>query len=195
MRTPDAEQACAIPAPASAAVGDAGREAPIGFDAMYRDHAAFVWRTLRRYGVAAEQLEDATQSVFLVVHRKLDSFEARSSVRTWLFRIATRVAKDFRRSATRKGFSQSLDMDTLADVAHAPDDGAARREAATTVEAVLAELGADRRAVFVLAELEEMSVPEIAAALGWNPNTTASRLRDARRDFEAALRRRQSRTP
>ncbi len=194
LRTPDGHDA-ADSAVASPAGGPRGQPETVGFDEVYRAHAAFVWRTLRRFGVGQENLEDATQSVFLVVHRKLEAFEARASLRTWLFRIATRVAKDFRRTAVRKGASDGTDMDTLSNDVAAPDDGAARREAATMVESLLAELSSDRRTVFVLAELEELSVSEIAAALGWNPNTTASRLRDARRDFETALRRRQPRTP
>src|SRR3954470_18698677 len=70
--------------------------------AVYEAHVDFVWRGFRRLGVPASRLDDAVQDVFLVVHRRLDSFEVRSSVKTWLFGIALRVARDHHRSRRRK---------------------------------------------------------------------------------------------
>jgi len=166
-----------------------GSETPRAtFGAVYAAHVAFVFRTLRQLGVPEASLEDAVQNVFLVVHRKLGEFEGRAAMRTWLFRIVRRVASDARRSVRRRGTSESVD-ETLIDGGRSPDDAAARNEAAQRLARLLESLDEDKRAVFVLAELEEMSAPEIAEALGVNVNTVGSRLRAAREAFERALER------
>lgn len=158
------------------------------FDAVYAEHVAFVFRTLRQLGVPEASLEDAVQNVFLVVHRRLGEFEGRASMRTWLFRIVRRVASDARRSVRRRGESAALD-ESLIDGGTLPDDAAQRNEAARDLARLLASLDEEKRAVFVLAELEQMSSPEIADALGVNVNTVGSRLRSAREAFERALER------
>src|SRR3954470_17967759 len=66
--------------------------------ALYEEHFEFVWRSLRRLGVSAASLDDATQEVFVVVFRRLADFEGRSSVRTWLFGIAIHVAQHHMRA-------------------------------------------------------------------------------------------------
>jgi RNA polymerase sigma-70 factor (ECF subfamily) len=156
-----------------------------GFDRLYEEQVDFVWRTLRCLGVRDAALEDAAQDVFVVVHRRLGDFQARSSVRTWLFGIALRVAGDHRRRERRKGGLAPLDFE-VEDGAPGPHEEAARAEALRSLAQALEALDEDKRAVLVLAELEQMSAPEIAAALGINVNTVYSRLRAARRAFEAA---------
>ncbi|MFZ5896200.1 MAG: RNA polymerase sigma factor [Myxococcota bacterium] len=160
----------------------------LDFDLVYREHARFVWRSLSRLGVAPEHLADAMQDVFIVVHRKLPSFEGRSSVRTWLFGIAMRVASDWARRVRRHP-SEPL-VDTIQDAReNAPFERAARSEALSTLHRLLDELSPDQRAVFVLVELEQMSIAEAASAVSANIHTTTSRLKVARQKFEAALRR------
>src|SRR4051812_1143348 len=66
---------------------------------VFREHAPFVWRALRRLGVREADVEDACQEVFVVVHRRLADFEGRSSVRTWVYGICVRVASDWRKRA------------------------------------------------------------------------------------------------
>jgi RNA polymerase sigma-70 factor, ECF subfamily len=158
------------------------------FDAVYEAHFEFVWRTLRRLGVEASTVDDAVQDVFVVVHRRLRDFEGRSSLKTWLTAIAVRVAGDHRRLVRRKGGHEPLDA-AIADASPGPDEALAQAEAVRALDALLSELGEDKRAVFVLVELEGMSAPEIAEALGLCVNTVYSRLRAARRDFEAAVQR------
>jgi RNA polymerase sigma-70 factor (ECF subfamily) len=160
----------------------------LDFDVVYREYARFVWRSLSRLGVSPEHVADATQDVFVVVHRRLGAFEGRSSVRTWLFGIAMRVASDWARKARRHP-SEPL-METLPDTyTDAPFDGAARSEALSTLYRLLDELSPDQRAVFILVELEQMSVNEAASAVSANVHTVTSRLKVARQRFEAALRR------
>jgi RNA polymerase sigma-70 factor (ECF subfamily) len=164
-------------------------DAELTFDEVYEVYFDLVWRMLRRMGVAMPTIDDAVQDVFIVVHRRLESFERRSSIKTWLSGIALRVAHDHRRTLRRKGGHEALDP-TLSDPADGPHEHLEKNRAVRELDAVLGELGEDKRAVFVLAELEEMTGPEMAEALGVPMNTVYSRLRAARRDFEAAVERR-----
>ena len=162
------------------------------FDELYESELPFVWRTLRAFGVPEDRVEDAAQDAFVVVHRKLDEFEGRASIRTWLFAIVRRVAQDYRRRARRKGGDAQLPQD-VSDDAPGPREAAERSEAARLVVELIDTLDEDKRAVFVLVELEQMTVPQAAQALSINVNTAYSRLRAARMAFEAALRRRRDR--
>lgn len=161
------------------------------FREIYDQYFDFVYRGARRLGVHSRSLDDATQDVFLVVHRRLGDFEMRSSLKTWLYGITRRVAKDYRRRASRKEKGLvSTDGPIggqLTSDQNSPDENAARRQAAQTLDTILANLDEPRREVFVLAEMEQMTAPEIAEALSLNLNTTYSRLRKARAEFEKAV--------
>ncbi|HEY8147183.1 MAG TPA: RNA polymerase sigma factor [Kofleriaceae bacterium] len=170
-----------------------GEPMPLDLAAMYEEHAVFVWRSLRLLGVAPDSLDDAVQEVFLVVHRRLGEFQGRSSVRTWLYAIARRVARNFRRGASRRGPQEPLAED-VSDMRPAdPRELAEKAEAGRFLLDLLGHLTDDQREVFLLVEVEEMSVPEAAEALGTNLNTCYSRLRAARRRFERVLAARQVR--
>ncbi len=160
---------------------------PLDLAAVYEEHAAFVWRSLRLLGVPDGVLDDAVQEVFLVVHRRLAEFEGRSTLRTWLYAIARRVAGNVRRSAERRGTSESIAAD-LPDLRSAdPRELAQQAEAGRLLLDLMACLNDDQREVFVLVEVEEMSAPEAAEALGINLNTCYSRLRAARARFDREL--------
>lgn len=159
------------------------------FEDVYDEHFAFVWRTVRRLGVPDRSLDDAAQDVFIVVHRRLTEFEGRSSLRSWLFGIARRVARDHRRRVSRKERGEAL-PESLADpLAPNPREAASHNQAAAVLHGLLDTLDDDKREVFVLAELEQMTVPEIAAAIEVNLNTVYSRLRAARQAFDKAVHR------
>jgi RNA polymerase sigma-70 factor (ECF subfamily) len=160
--------------------------APPRFEQVYEATFDFVWRSLRRLGVPEAALDDAAQDVFVVVHRRLPEFAGRSSLKTWVFGIAQHVASDHRRLLRRKGGHEQLDP-TMPDAAPDPAELTARAEAVRELDRVLAALDEDKRAVFILAELEQLTAPEIAEAVGVPLNTVYSRLRAARRAFEAAL--------
>jgi RNA polymerase sigma-70 factor, ECF subfamily len=161
------------------------------FETIYADYFSAVWRTLRRLGVTPAQLDDAAQDVFVVVHRRLPEFDGRS-LRGWLYAIAVRIASDYRRGAVQR---RTLPLsDSLVDSTLDPSRTNELRESVRLLHALLGELPEPKRTVFVLGELEELSVPEIAEALGENLNTVYSRLRAARTEFEAALHRHRLRT-
>ena len=148
---------------------------------------AFVWRAAKRLGVSDGSLDDVVQEVFVIVHRRLAEFEGRSSLKTWLFGITLRVARDHRRAAKRRPAEGSVDPDALRCTSDGPAENAEKAEAVRILHALLDELDDERREVFVMAELEQMTMPEIAEALGINLNTAYARLRIARQEFERAL--------
>jgi len=152
---------------------------------VYDRHAAMVWRALRGLGVPADRVDDAVQDVFLVVHRRLGDFEGRASIATWLHAIARRVAGKHR----RRDAGAPLDRDH-ASAEDSPLETAQRHQAARLVLAILDELDDDKREVFALMELEQLTAPAVATLLGIPLNTVYSRLRLARQRFDAALARR-----
>lgn len=170
--------------------GDATR-APTAaeFDALYRAHVDFVWRSLRRLGVRDAALDDATQEVFLVVHRRFAEFRPGSSAKAWLFAIAQRTASDQRRWVRRKGNLLPI-HDDLPAHAESPLDRAITREASDIVLEFLNQLDESRRVAFILSDLEQMTAPEIGAALDVNINTIYYRVASARKAFVAFLERR-----
>jgi RNA polymerase sigma-70 factor, ECF subfamily len=157
------------------------------FSDVYEQHFEFVWRSARRLGVPEASLDDVVQDVFVTVYRRLPDFEGRSQVKTWVFGILRNTVNDLRRSQRRKP-TEALIAEPI-DVSAGPQEAFAREEGARLLHAVLTELEDDLRDVFVLSELEQMSAPEVASALNVNVNTVYSRLRAARRDFDAALKR------
>jgi RNA polymerase sigma-70 factor (ECF subfamily) len=162
------------------------------FEELYDEHVAFVWRSVRRLGVADDAAEDVVQGVFLVVHRRWADFHANSTVRTWLFAIVLNVVRDHRRTLRRKKAhrlpaNDAGDPDSLPDLKTAtPYEMLARAEAARIIDRLLQELDEDKRAVFILSELEQMTAPEIAQATGLPARAVYSRVRAARTDFERA---------
>jgi RNA polymerase sigma-70 factor (ECF subfamily) len=159
------------------------------FDAVYRQHFAFVWRNLRRLGIPPDALDDAAQEAFLVVHRRLEDFDGRVSIRSWLFGIVYRVALGQNRRLRRHQGHLPLSS-TISCAAPGPHQQAQQAEAIRFLEGFLTGIDPAKRAVFILAELEQMSAPEIAAAVGARLNTVYSRLRTARVAFRAAVERR-----
>ncbi len=162
-------------------------EPPPSFRDVYRRHYTFVWRSLLRLGVDDSAVDDAVQDVFIVVHRKLDHFEGRAAVRTWLFAIARRIALRYRDRARRRAHDEP-EADTPTDLGR-PDTALSCNEALQQLQDWLDELDEDKRAVFVLSEFEQMRAPEIASMLGANLNTVYARLRAARQHVARRARR------
>ena len=159
------------------------------FRQLYDAHVDFVWRNLRRLGVQISDVEDRTQEVFVVAHRRFDEFEDRGhGPRAWLFQIVLRVASDARRHRRRHPEDPDGGDATLrASIAATQTDEVAHREALSRLDAALETIDVGRRVVLVLHEIEEMTAPEIAHVIGIPLNTVYSRLRVARAELEAAL--------
>jgi RNA polymerase sigma-70 factor (ECF subfamily) len=157
------------------------------FSDLYERHFDFVWRSVRLLGAPSESADDATQDVFLVAHRRLNDFQARSSVRTWLFAIALRVVSDHRRSRRRRLRLLERAHSIEPEPSLTPLDRAVSAQTRGIMLRAIERLRDEQRVVFVLTEIEELSAPEIASALDINLNTVYSRLRAARREIARIL--------
>ena len=145
-------------------------------------HYEFVWRSLRRFGIRDGEVDDAVQKVFWVACRKLPSIKD-GSERAFLFQTALRVAADMRRAERRSREVVGADVDDVFDPRPGPDDLIDRRRARLLLDRSLDDMTLEQRAVFVLFEVEQMTLVEIASLLGIPRGTVASRLRKARSEF------------
>ena len=173
------------PATATAVISAAARLEPavVPFRELFRAHVVFVWRVLRRLGVPDAEADDAVQEVFIVVARQLVHYDERGSVRAWLFTIARRVAQHSRRSRIRRERTQQCSPTVPGS--DDPHRLAERGQAVTLLREFLATLDENQAMVFYLAEVEGLSMPEIASTMDSNLNTAYGRLRLARKRFEA----------
>jgi RNA polymerase sigma-70 factor (ECF subfamily) len=142
-----------------------------------------LWRFLRRLGVAEADVDDAVQEVILVLTRKLDSVEI-GRERSFVLSIAFRVASDARRRTRRRREVDSEQLVELPSISADPEASAQNQQMRAVFAQVLEQLSLDLRAVFVLYELEDFTMAEIAQSLQLPPGTVASRLRRAREAFE-----------
>ncbi|NUP11774.1 MAG: sigma-70 family RNA polymerase sigma factor [Polyangiaceae bacterium] len=160
---------------------------PLVFADLFREHAPFVWRCLRRLGVWPGDVDDVCQEVFLVVHRKIEDLDPSVSPRAWIYGVCIRKASDYRRLSHKK-------REQLHDVppepeerSSGPDASLDSRRALAKLDRVLATMDEERRAAFVLYEIEGLSLQEVATACGCPLQTVYSRLTAARRQVEASL--------
>jgi RNA polymerase sigma-70 factor (ECF subfamily) len=189
-----AEPAPRIPAPPQSGI-EARELAPAdrarAFRALYDQHAAFVWRNLRRLGVSDADVEDKVQEVFVVAHRRFGEYvEHGHGPRAWLFQIALRVASDARRHRRRHPVDPDGGVaEERQSVEPTQTAAVARRQALDLLDRALATIDMGRRAVLVLHEIEQMTAPEIAQTLEVPLNTVYSRLRVARLELAQELER------
>jgi RNA polymerase sigma-70 factor, ECF subfamily len=160
--------------PAEAAADNAS------FADIFREYAPFVLRVMHHFGVAAADVNDQSQEVFVAVFQGLQGFSGRSSLRTWIYGICRHVASNYRRRAYIR---RERAVAELPERACAPEQHTEleRREAGPELQRLLDSLDEDKREVFVLYELEELSMKETADVCGCPLQTAYSRLRAARR--------------
>jgi RNA polymerase sigma-70 factor (ECF subfamily) len=188
----------AIPSVPPRAAEDANvtrRASDMTFAEFYDAHASFVLRNVRRLVGADGPVDDLVQEVFLAVAQRLGEFQGRSTMRTWVYGILRNIVGTHWRSVGRGGRRDSVDLEILPDAkGTGPDASMEKAQAFQVLHELLVKMDEAKRDVFVLAELEQMSAPEIADALGINQTTVYARLRDARRDFELLAQRHHLRT-
>jgi RNA polymerase sigma-70 factor (ECF subfamily) len=161
------------------------------------EHFGFIARSVRRLGVPEVDVDDASQQVFLVAANKLDRI-VRGNEKAFLFGIALRVASESRRAWRRRAVREgAAAAESTTSVCETPEEIAENRQARALLDEILDTMPENVRAVFMLFELEEMTMAEIAKVLGVPPGSVASRLRRGRELFhsEAARRRDQFRSP
>jgi RNA polymerase sigma factor (sigma-70 family) len=164
-----------------------GQPEPDLFERVYAEHFAFAWRSLRLLGVAEDVVEDAVQDVFAVVSRQLEDFAGRAALRTWIFAIVQRTAANYRRRHRRKSRPLVPLARELVGSDPTPQAHAEAAEVVHVIERFCEALTPDRRALFVLALIEELPGPEVSRALGIPLNTVYSRVRSLRAGLERAL--------
>ena len=190
----------------SAMLGGVGRHTPnsgevsecVDFDRVYESMVQYVWDVVCRMGVPRSDAEDVVQEVFVTVYRRLGDFEGRAQLKTWVFSIAVHFAQHYFRTRARKPGNRATanDIHALIDSRESgPASELERMEGLDALDRVLAKLNERQRVVFVLAELEQMTLQDIAEVVGSNANTVATRLRAARKAFEKALARFQNQGP
>lgn len=159
----------------------------VGLEQIYREHHAFVWRVLRRLGAPA--VDDAVQEVFVVMHRRRDELDTSRGVRPLLYGISRKVAARQRAKLGREPPAAAVAPAAPVD----PEERTARREAAQVVRAALDAMDEDKRMTFLLADVEGMTMPEVAECQGINLNTAYARLRAARQRVTKAVERHRAR--
>ena len=164
------------------------------FADLYAQHFDFVWRSLRHLGVLPPGLDDAVQEVWLTVHRRLESFEARSAASTWLFGIALNVARNHRRGRHRAGVVEPLPDDVVSDRPD-PERVLVGQDAWQQVQRFLETLSELQRAIFICALIEALSPAETALAVGLDVQIVYRRVRALRRGFQRWLQRTGEKTP
>jgi len=172
------------------------RSRPVPDDAAFREvfdqHAPFVWRCVRRLGVSDGDVEDICQEVFVVVHRKLAQFDGKASIRSWLYGICIRKVWDYRRLAHKKR-ERVTDEPPEGAVAPEQPEQLDRRAARELLDRLLDKLDPKQRAAFVLYEIEQLPMTEVAEALDCPLQTAYSRLHAARKQVQAAAERERAR--
>jgi RNA polymerase sigma-70 factor, ECF subfamily len=168
-------------------VAAGGSPEPARFERLFREFAPYVLRVLPRMGVAQSDLDDVAQEVFFAVHRGLPGFEERSSAKTWIYGICIRTCSNYRQRAHRRR-EQLVDAPPGGSDAHSPERALVASRALGALDRALAQLPEAQRAVFVLFEIEQLAMNEIAEALGCPKFTAYGRLYAARRAVAAAMR-------
>lgn len=157
------------------------------FEALYQQYFDFVWSSVKRLGVGSDSMDDVVQEVFIVVHARLHTLQQPESLRSWLYGIVRRTVSGHRRANRAKLTRESTAAAEDAPHEPTPLELTERAGELKLLTKLLSGLDEPKREVFLLVELNEMTVPEAAETLGIPLNTAYSRLRAARLAFEAAL--------
>ena len=153
-------------------------------DAFQRE-LDYVHRTLRRLGTTPSEVDDLAQEVFLALHGA-GPLRPRRPLRPYLFGIAFRISAAHHRKRKRE---VTFEIVEVSDSGPGPDDALATKQARALVLAALERIPLPRRGVLVMHDIDDVPVEDVAAALGIPRFTVYSRLRKARRELEAAVRR------
>jgi RNA polymerase sigma-70 factor (ECF subfamily) len=160
---------------------------PAAFTDVFRAQYAYVFTTLRRLGVAPRDLPDVTQEVFVTVASILEDYDEHRPIKPWLFGIAYRIALRHRALARHRREVFAPVEEQAPDSTSKPDAQLAAAEERALVHEALSRVEVSKRAVLLLCDLEGQTAPVAAETLGIPLNTAYSRLRLARKEFEAAV--------
>lgn len=157
------------------------------FQEVFEAHVAYVYRLMLHLGVPARNAEDACQEVFVVVSRRLPECDDAEHLRSWLYSIAWRIASAHRRRASNRNETPMADLGELLVESRGPSDEIEERQRLERLHRALATLTEEQRVVFILYEVEQLRMREVALAVDCSINTAFSRLYAARRRVADAL--------
>lgn len=149
-------------------------------------HAPRVWRSLRYLGVSPQELADACQEVFLVMHRSHNEFQGKSKYETWVYGICAGVARNVRRTRVRN-LSRFEPLTVEPSYDPMPESAVDARRARELLSSALEQLTDEQREVFVLRCVEELPMNQVALAVSCPLFTAYSRLRLARKKLSTIL--------
>jgi RNA polymerase sigma-70 factor, ECF subfamily len=153
---------------------------------LFRAYAGFVWKIVASHGVPPADVQDATQEVFLIAHRKIDEWDPeRSAATSWLYAIAIRVAANHRRRAHVRREQPGETPEE--PVENDPGESIDRMRLLEKLDRTLAKMDANKRDVFILFEIAQLSMHEVAETVGCPLKTAYKRLYAARREVTAEL--------
>jgi RNA polymerase sigma-70 factor, ECF subfamily len=175
-----------MPSPARPLSASEPSPIPEGFRAIFETHVGFVWRCLRRFGVSEPDVADASQQVFVVLYQKMDRLEPGCALRTFVYGICQRVAADFcgRAYLRRERPCSSVPESTMEAT---QEREVFQRQALQQLRRALERVAPEKREVFVLYEIEEIAMTQIAAMVGCPLQTAYYRLHAARNEIMALL--------
>lgn len=157
----------------------------LSFAELFNGHVRYLWRALLGLGVPERDVDDACQEVLLVAHRRLADIDPKT-LRSWLYGVCIRVAASHRRKARTRREASAEDLPELESHRTPFDEVAAGRLESALLQA-LDDLDEDKRAAFVLYEIEELTLREVALALDCPLQTAYSRLGAARAHVRRAF--------
>jgi RNA polymerase sigma-70 factor (ECF subfamily) len=166
--------------------------ASVSFGKLVSENLPFVWRSLRRFGVPLAEVDDAAQRVFMIASERLASIEP-GSERSFLTAVALKVASHARRANQRRDAAHQRFFEHQS-ISLAPEGFAGQMEARDLLDVILNKMPEDLRSVFVLFELEQLTIDEVAELLSLPRGTVATRLRRARMVFKDAAKSIEART-
>lgn len=157
----------------------------LSFAQIFEQYSPFLWRALTSLGVPSRDVQDLCQEIMITVHRRLPSFDG-VSLRAWLYGICVRVASDYRRSARVR---REVVAESPPDEASSTDliDSLDRERDVRRLLAALSHLDEQKRVAFVLFEIEELTLAEVAEAVGAPLQTVYSRIKTAREQMQRAF--------
>lgn len=156
------------------------------FHQAYQLHVSWLFQTLKRLGARPSFVEDLAHDVFVAAWKAWPHVDLARPLRPWLFGIAYRVMLDHRRRHQNRFELAAGELPERSDERDDPSQLVERQQGLTLAARLIAGLEFERRAIFVMHDVEEIPMPDVAEALGVGLNTAYSRLRLARRDFEQA---------
>lgn len=170
------------------------------FTQIVRNHQRMVYNVAYRFLGSREEAEELAQEVFLRVYKFLGSFEGKSSLKTWIYKITVNSALNRQQWLKRRKHYHQISLESTADTGEEmtlenkiagaganPESSALNDELQVKIHSCLASLPKRLRIAIILRDIEGLSYEEISEALGINQGTVKSRIARARSAMKDAL--------